>query len=139
MVSVAEKAAGVLRARGVDCGVANARFVKPLDMELVGALLAASPRLMTLEEHLQQGGFGSAVLEAVHAAGLPSQGVRSHAIPDQFVEHGPQAFQRQHFRLDPEGVLARIVELYPGLLAADGSAPAAPAGSRVASEPVHWT
>ena len=139
MVPVAEKAAAVLKARGIDCGVANARFVKPLDVELVGTLLAACPRLLTLEEHLYQGGFGSAVLESVHAAGLPPSGVRSHAIPDQFVEHGPQAFQRQHFRLDPEGVVARVGELYPGLLARDGSASPAPAGSQAAAEPVHWT
>ncbi|HEY3348588.1 MAG TPA: 1-deoxy-D-xylulose-5-phosphate synthase [Thermoanaerobaculia bacterium] len=139
MVPVAEKAAAALKALGVDCGVANARFVKPLDVELVGKLLAACPRLLTLEEHLYQGGFGSAVLESVHAAGLPSSGVRSHAIPDQFVEHGPQAFQRQHFRLDPEGVVARVGELYPGLVATDGSASPGPAGARAAAEPVHWT
>ncbi|MEO8056455.1 MAG: 1-deoxy-D-xylulose-5-phosphate synthase [Acidobacteriota bacterium] len=139
MVPVAEKAAAALKALGVDCGVANARFVKPLDVELVGNLLAACPRLLTLEEHLLQGGFGSAVLEFVHAAGLPSSGVRSHAIPDQFVEHGPQAFQRRHFRLDPEGVAARVGELYPGLVATDGSASPAPAGVRTAAEPVHWT
>jgi 1-deoxy-D-xylulose-5-phosphate synthase len=139
MVPVAEKAAAALRARGVDCGVANARFVKPLDIDLVGTLLAASPRLLTLEEHLGQGGFGSAVLEAVHAAGLPAAGVKVHAIPDQFVEHGPQAFQRHNFRLDPEGVVARVVELFPDLVPPDGSAPAAPSGARAAAEPVHWT
>jgi 1-deoxy-D-xylulose-5-phosphate synthase len=139
MVPVAEKAAAALRARGLDCGVANARFVKPLDLDLVATLLAASPRLVTLEEHLLQGGFGSAVLEAVHAAGLPPAGVRSHAIPDQFVEHGPQAFQRQHFQLDLDGVVARVGELYPGLVPTDGSVPPAAAGSRTAAEPVHWT
>jgi 1-deoxy-D-xylulose-5-phosphate synthase len=139
MVPVAEKAAALLRSRGVDCGVANARFVKPLDVELAATLLAACPRLLTLEEHLYQGGFGSAVLESVHAAGLPSSGVRSHAIPDQFVEHGPQAFQRQQFRLDPEGVVARAAELYPGLVATNGAASPSPAGSKAAAEPVHWT
>jgi 1-deoxy-D-xylulose-5-phosphate synthase len=139
MVPVAELAASALRARGVDCGVANARFVKPLDVSLVQALLAASPRLLTLEEHLAMGGFGSAVLEAVHAAGLPAAGVRSHAIPDQFVEHSPQALQRQLFRLDVPGVLSRIAELFPGLIPADGTAPPAPAGARAVPEPVHWT
>jgi 1-deoxy-D-xylulose-5-phosphate synthase len=139
MVPVAEKAAAVLRSRGVDCGVANARFAKPLDVDLVGTVLAASPRLLTLEEHLYQGGFGSAVLEAVHAAGLPSSGLRCLAIPDQFVEHGPPALQRELLRLDLNGVLARIAELYPGLARADGSAPPAPAGARPVAEPVHWT
>jgi 1-deoxy-D-xylulose-5-phosphate synthase len=138
MVHVAEQAAAALRARGVDCGVANARFVKPLDVDLVRALLAACPRLLTLEEHLTMGGFGSAVLEAVHAAGLPAAGVRSHAIPDQFVEHSPQALQRQLFRLDVPGVLARVSELFPGLAPGDGTVPPAPAGARSAAEPVHW-
>jgi len=138
MVPVAELAASALRARGVDCGVANARFVKPLDVSLLQTLLAASPRLLTLEEHLAMGGFGSAVLEAVHAAGLPSAGVRSHAIPDQFVEHSPQALQRQLFRLDVSGVVARVAELFPGLVPADGSVPPAPAGARATVEPVHW-
>ncbi len=138
MVPVAEQAAAVLRARGVDCGVSNARFVKPLDLDLLRALLAACPRLLTLEEHLYMGGFGSAVLEVVHAAGLPSAGVRSHAIPDQFVEHSPQALQRQQFRLDVSGVLARAAELFPGLVPADGSAPPAPAGARAVPEAVHW-
>jgi deoxyxylulose-5-phosphate synthase len=85
------------------------------------------------------GGFGSAVLEAVHAAGLPAAGVRAHAIPDQFVEHSPQALQRQLFRLDVPGVLSRIAELFPGLIAADGTTPPAPAGARAVPEPVHWT
>ena len=138
MVSVAQQAAAALRARGVDCGVANARFVKPLDVNLVQTLLTACPRLLTLEEHLAMGGFGSAVLEAVHAAGLPATEVRSHAIPDQFVEHSPQALQRQLFRLDVAGVLSRVAEVYPGILPADGTAPGVPAGARGVPEPIHW-
>jgi 1-deoxy-D-xylulose-5-phosphate synthase len=138
MVPVAEQAAAALRARGVDCGVANARFVKPLDLDLLQALLAACPSLLTLEEHLYMGGFGSAVLEAVHAAGLPPSGVRALAIPDQFVEHSPQALQRHQFRLDVPGVLARVAELFPGLVPADGTVSPAPAGARAPSEPVHW-
>jgi 1-deoxy-D-xylulose-5-phosphate synthase len=138
MVPAAEQAAALLRSHGVDCGVANARWVKPLDLDLVRTLLSASPRLLTLEEHLLMGGFGSAVLEAIHAAGLPSAGVFAHGIPDQFVEHGPQAFQRQHFRLDAEGIVTRVAELYPGLGATPGTSPAAE-GSRTAPETVHWT
>jgi 1-deoxy-D-xylulose-5-phosphate synthase len=138
MVPVAEKAAALLRSRGIDCGVANARWVKPLDLDLVRTLLTFSPRLLTLEEHLLMGGFGSAVLEAVHAGSLPSAGVFAHGIPDQFVEHGPQAFQRQQFRLDPEGIAARVVELYPGLGANAGMASPAAPGPKAVPETVHW-
>ncbi len=136
MVAVAEKAAAALKVRGINCGVSNARFAKPLDLDLVRTLLAASPLLVTLEEHLLMGGFGSAVLEAVHAAGLPSAGVFAHAIPDQFVEHGPQAFQRQLFRLDADGVAARVLELFPGLGRGAGTTPAPP---RTVPETVHWS
>ena len=136
MVPVAQKAAALLRARGVDCGVVNARFAKPMDVNILRTLLAASPRLLTLEEHLLMGGFGSAVLEAVHAAGLPASGVFIHGIPDQFVEHGPRAFQRAQFRLDVAGVVARALEIYPEL-GAGAPAPDADA-SKAVPETIHW-
>jgi 1-deoxy-D-xylulose-5-phosphate synthase len=136
MVDVAGRAAAHLRVRGIDCGVANARWVKPLDLDLVRTLLGASPRLLTLEEHLLMGGFGSAVLEAIHAAGLPSGGVFSHAIPDEFVEHAPQALQRRGYGLDPEGVLARVAALYPDL-AGPGTLPAVE-GPDIVPEGVRW-
>lgn len=136
MVPVAVEAAAELRARGVDCGVGNARFVKPLDLDLVRTFLAASPRLLTVEEHLLMGGFGSAVLEAVHANGLPAAGVKSHGVPDQFVEHGPQAFQRAQFRLDAAGVAVRALELYPELAA--GTPARASGATKPVAETVHW-
>src|SRR6185369_6064745 len=62
MVPVALAAAERLRERGIACGVANARFAKPLDAELLGRVSAMAPRILTLEEHLLKGGFGSGVL-----------------------------------------------------------------------------
>ncbi|HQR67672.1 MAG TPA: 1-deoxy-D-xylulose-5-phosphate synthase [Thermoanaerobaculia bacterium] len=141
MVPVAQKAAEALRERGISCGVAHARFVKPLDAALLGKLLAASPRLLTLEEHLVQAGFGSAVLEAIHAAGLPAQGVRVHGVPDTFVEHSPQAVQRSLYRIDAAGVVAKALELFPELDTAENRAAAAAAGDPAAAhrETIHWT
>ena len=127
MVSVAMQAADELGKRGVSCGVANARFAKPLDMELVRSLLSATPRLLTLEEHLEIGGFGAGVLEAVHDAGLPAEGVRIHAITDQFIEHSPQAQQRHNLKLDVEGVVEKVLATYPDL---GRTSKAAPDGSR---------
>ncbi len=115
MVPVAEQAAGELEKRGVSCGVANARFAKPLDMELLRRVSAAAPRVLTLEEHLEFGGFGTGVLEAFHAAGLPSEGLKVHAIPDRFVEHSPQLQQRHNLKLDVEGVVETVFALYPDL------------------------
>ena len=136
MVPVASEAAAILAARGISCGVANARFAKPLDTDLLARILAIAPRVVTVEEHLAAGGFGSAVLEECHARGLDASGVKVHAIPDQFVEHSPQALQRRNFRLDAEGLVARAFEFFPDLGAAGGVSvsPDVPAGEKKASE-----
>ncbi|MDQ2870298.1 MAG: 1-deoxy-D-xylulose-5-phosphate synthase [Acidobacteriota bacterium] len=115
MVPVAVEAAALLAARGVACGVVNARFAKPLDRDLLARAFAMAPRIVTVEEHLAAGGFGSGVLETVQSLGLPTSRVRVHAIPDQFVEHSPQALQRKNFGLDPDGVADRVLALSPEL------------------------
>jgi 1-deoxy-D-xylulose-5-phosphate synthase len=120
MVPVARKAAEELGAHGISCGVANARFAKPLDMDLLRAISRMAPRILTLEEHLVMGGFGSAVLEAFHAEGLDASGLKVHGIPDLFVEHGPQAHQRARFKLDAHGVVEKLLELYPDLASRTG-------------------
>jgi len=137
MVSIALEVAEELDRRGVSCGVANARYAKPLDLELLRQLAAGAPRILTLEEHLGQGGFGSGVLEAFLANGLPTDRLRIHAIPDTFIEHSPQALQRARFKLDAEGVRQRIAELYPELAGAlGGDAPAA--AIKHVNEAVNW-
>jgi 1-deoxy-D-xylulose-5-phosphate synthase len=118
MVPVAQQASAFLASRGVSCGVADARFAKPLDLDLLARVTRMAPRVVTVEEHLAAGGFGSAVLEACHAGGLDASGIRVHAIPDQFVEHSPQALQRRNFGLDAEGLATRVLELFPELAAA---------------------
>jgi 1-deoxy-D-xylulose-5-phosphate synthase len=120
MVPVALAAAETLRERGIGCGVANARFAKPLDAELLARVSGMAPRVLTLEEHLLTGGFGSGVLEAFHAAGLPAEKLRVHAIPDQFVEHSPQALQRANLKLDAPGIVEKVLELFPELIRAAG-------------------
>jgi 1-deoxy-D-xylulose-5-phosphate synthase len=115
MVPVAVEASAALAARGIACGVAHARFAKPLDFELLDLESKMAPRILTVEEHLAAGGFGSAVLEAFHERGLDASGVRVHAVPDQFVEHSPQALQRRNFKLDSEGLAERLIEIWPEL------------------------
>ncbi len=116
MVPVAMKAREALAERGVSCGVANIRFAKPLDLPLLTRCSRMARRLVTLEEHLLPGGFGSGVLESFNAHGLPTEGLRVHAIPDMFIEHGAQAFQRASLKLDAPGVVTRVFELFPELL-----------------------
>ncbi len=115
MVSVASAAAAELEGRGLSVGVVNARFAKPLDMDLLAKVAGSCPRLMTLEEHLAAGGFGAGVLEAFHAGGLPTAGLKVHAIPDQFIDHSPQLQQRHNLKLDVEGVVEKTFELFPDL------------------------
>ncbi|HEY6893829.1 MAG TPA: transketolase C-terminal domain-containing protein, partial [Rhodanobacteraceae bacterium] len=115
MVKIALDAADALAQRGVDAGVVDARFAKPLDEALLEQALNSAPRLLTLEEHLETGGFGSAVLEFAEKARLDRGMIRVHAIPDQFIEHGPQAYQRAKFHLDVPGVVDTVLELFPEL------------------------
>ncbi len=140
MVPVAQKAAEVLRSQGIDCGVSNARFAKPLDVELVKRLLDAAPRLLTLEEHLLQAGFGSAVLEAIHAAGLPADGARAHGVSDTFIEHSPQSLQRARYKLDAAGVVEKVYEFYPelGRLGAARDGRTGGEGHEKYAETIHW-
>jgi 1-deoxy-D-xylulose-5-phosphate synthase len=122
MVPVATSVARELAARGIDAGVVNARYAKPLDVKLLRSLASQTPRILTLEEHLEMGGFGSAVLEAFHQNGLEASGLRVHAIPDMFVEHSPQAIQRANLKLDLPGVVETVLHLYPELAAKAGAA-----------------
>ncbi|HEY8155802.1 MAG TPA: 1-deoxy-D-xylulose-5-phosphate synthase [Myxococcota bacterium] len=118
-VAVAQRAAELLEARGIQAGVVDARFVKPLDEALIGAVARRSRFVVTLEDHAALGGFGSAVLELL-AREAPLCQVRLHGLGDAFVEHGDLRDQWRAARIDPESV-ADDVERWlatPGLAAA---------------------
>jgi len=140
MVAVATAAAQELRILGIDAGVVNARYAKPLDLELLRSVARDTPRILTLEEHLEMAGFGSAVLEAFHHNGLDATGLRVHAIPDQFIEHSPQAIQRANLKLDATGVVKTVLDLYPELAAGAGDSRKATArvGDEKLVETVTW-
>jgi 1-deoxy-D-xylulose-5-phosphate synthase len=110
-VKAALEAASRLQQQGIDSTVVNARFVKPLDGDLIGSLAAGCRRLITVEENVLQGGFGSAVLELLEERGLTEVQVRRLGIPDVFVEHGPQDFLRQKYGIDAEGIVRAAEEL----------------------------
>ena len=88
LLGTAYKAATRLRTAGLDVGIVNARFIKPLDTDTLLEALCKSPWVITIEEGALQGGFGSALLEAANAAGVDTRHVRRLGIPDQFIEHG---------------------------------------------------
>lgn len=105
-VREALKAADVLKEKhGISAGVVNARFIKPLDKPLLNELARKYPKFMTIEENMAAGGFGSAVLEALqecHSHPL----VKIMGVGDTFIEHGPQAYLRQKYGLDAEGIVS---------------------------------
>ncbi|MFA5162828.1 MAG: 1-deoxy-D-xylulose-5-phosphate synthase [Elusimicrobiales bacterium] len=82
------EAARLLEDKGISCGVINVRFIKPLDEEIIAEAASAGP-VITVEDNMLAGGFGSAVLEAFCARGLRPKTLRL-GIPDIFVTHGRQ-------------------------------------------------
>jgi 1-deoxy-D-xylulose-5-phosphate synthase len=109
-VAVALRAAELLEARGIQASVIDARFVKPLDEALIGAVARRSRCVVTLEDHAALGGFGSAVLELL-AREAPLCRVRVQGLADAFVEHGDLRDQHRAARIDPESV-AEDAELW---------------------------
>jgi 1-deoxy-D-xylulose-5-phosphate synthase len=111
-VNASLAAAELLAREGVEATVVDMRFAKPLDAERILALAARTPRLVTVEEHVIAGGFGSAVAEL-----LADRGVRADivhlGIPDEHVDHGAQSLWRHHYGLDAEGIAAAVRERWP--------------------------
>ncbi len=98
------RAAELLAAGGVEARVVNARFVKPLDEQLVLESATLTGRLITVEENVLSGGFGAAVLELLERNGVRDVKVRRLGLPDEFVPHGRQELLRSLYRLDAAGI-----------------------------------
>ena len=86
-----------LKKEGIGATVVNCRFVKPLDTDLIGRLAAEVPRIITIEENVTPGGFGSAVLECLSDLGINNVTLRRIGLPDQFIEHGNQKMLRTKY------------------------------------------
>jgi 1-deoxy-D-xylulose-5-phosphate synthase len=110
MVAPSVEAAERLSEEGISAAVINARFVKPLDEEMILSVAKKTGWIVTVEEHALMGGFGSAVLECLDAHGVT--GIKTHRIglPDAFIEHGPQAVLRQKYGLDANGIVSSVRE-----------------------------
>jgi len=99
-------------AAGLDATVANMRFVKPLDTEMLRQLAQAHELLVTIEEHAAMGGAGSAVCEALAALGIERQ-VLVLGLPDRFIDHGDPAKLLASVGLDAEGIYKAIHNAIP--------------------------
>jgi 1-deoxy-D-xylulose-5-phosphate synthase len=94
-----------LSEQGISAAVVNCRFVKPLDIELIGSLVKKIPRIITIEENVRQGGFGSAVLEVLNDAGITGFQLERIGVADTFVEHGPQNLLRSKYGIDAAAII----------------------------------
>jgi len=99
-------------AEQLDATVANMRFAKPLDHELVAELARTHEALVTVEDGSIMGGAGSAVLESLQAAGLSSIPVLQLGLPDEFVEHGDQARLMAQCGLDAVGIEQSVLKRF---------------------------
>lgn len=104
LLSACAQAVEQLAAEGIHFGLVNARFVKPLDADLICRVIRESPAVVTVEEGVLQGGFGSAVLEVANDAMLDTSHVRRLGIPDQFIEHAEREELLEDLGLTPEGI-----------------------------------
>ncbi|MEE8205650.1 MAG: 1-deoxy-D-xylulose-5-phosphate synthase [Nitrospinaceae bacterium] len=113
MVPPAQDLARSLEGEGLSVAVINARFVKPLDTDLICRYARSAKCLVTLEEHSLQGGFGSAVLEEINEH-VPEKNVLVKCIgaADRVIEHGAPALVRKDLKLDPESLLNTVQEFY---------------------------
>jgi 1-deoxy-D-xylulose-5-phosphate synthase len=109
------EAAEQLARDGIEAAVINARFAKPLDTELLADLSQTYSRILTVEEAVEAGGFGSAVLEFYANRQAPAPVVKIVGLPDTFIDHGPQAMWRDKFNLSAEGIVREVKAGFPEL------------------------
>jgi 1-deoxy-D-xylulose-5-phosphate synthase len=100
------EAATLLHEEGLDVTVINARFAKPLDVATIVPAVQDSPWTVTIEEAALAGGFGSAVLEAIAAAGVDGSRLERLGIPDCYVEHGERDELLADLGLDVASIVA---------------------------------
>lgn len=107
MLELAIALADQLEAEGYSAGVINPRFVKPLDLDLIEQVARRAGVLVTMEDHVMMGGFGSAVMECLHSLKLATP-VVTIGWPDQFIEHGKVDQLRAKYGLSVEAALEQV-------------------------------
>lgn len=112
-VEPARKAAERLAAEGIEATVVNARFAKPLDSLLIKELASHIKRVVTIEENVLSGGFGSNVLKMIEDEGITDTRVKNIGLPDKFIEHGTPQQLHEKYALDDEGIYKQILALFP--------------------------
>src|SRR5947207_7974427 len=110
----AVKASELLAEEGLDVAVVNARFIKPLDDELIIRFCKMFARVITVEEGSLAGGFGAAIMERCEQLGLDGTQFQRIGIPDEYVHHGAQDVLRAQYDLDAAGIARRVRDFFDG-------------------------
>jgi 1-deoxy-D-xylulose-5-phosphate synthase len=105
-------AAERLEKDGINAMVINARFIKPLDRNLIFSVTSIIPRIITIEENVLQGGFGSAVLEFLNETDVRNVKIRRLGMPSGFIEQGQQNELRKKYGLDEEGIYLSALSFF---------------------------
>lgn len=113
-VGKALRAADILAAEGVSVAVADARFAKPIDVALVAQLSAEHDLIVTIEEGVLAGGFGSAVWEALNDSGAPASRILRIGLPDSYVTHGKPSLLHEEVGFTPERIAQRTLAAIGG-------------------------
>ncbi len=109
-VSEAIKAGEKLSRDGVDATIVNARFVKPMDIDMLTDVINNHQVVITIEDHMMSGGFGSAVIESLHTDMLGQCKIIRVGIPDMFVEAGVRKVLLKNMGIDADGLYNRAME-----------------------------
>jgi 1-deoxy-D-xylulose-5-phosphate synthase len=110
MVDMALKARKALAEENIDAEVVNMRFVKPLDRELLKDVFARHKKVLTIEDNVIIGGFGSAVLEFMNQNKINDVEVILHGLPDRFIDHGTPDELYEELKMDGNGIASIIKE-----------------------------
>ena len=106
------KAAELLSNDGISAEVVNMRFVKPIDAKLLEDVCRRFSYILTVEDHVVQGGFGSAVLETIVSKSLPHDHVMIHGVPGEFIEQGTPSELHAMLKLDAPGIASVVKDFF---------------------------
>ncbi|MFK2824317.1 1-deoxy-D-xylulose-5-phosphate synthase [Bacillus sp. B190/17] len=112
-IPMAMKAAALAEKQGISVQVVNARFIKPLDETMLMRLFESDMPILTIEEAVLEGGFGSAVLEFAHDRGFYGHVIDRMGIPDCFIEHGSVSSLLEEIDLTEEAVIRKLSAMTP--------------------------
>ena len=115
MVKVAVEVRRQLKEKGYSCSLINARFVKPIDEEMLGQVCKDHKLLVTMEENVLSGGYGEKVRDYTDSLKTRAQ-VLNIAIPDEYVEHGNVDLLKQEIGIDADSVVKKVMTKYITLL-----------------------